>query len=78
MKDAESVLAFVLIMLTFPSCYLAAFVLFAIGSITGIDRLGSGRLLVEWLVFVITGYAQWFVILPAGARRLRRIARSDA
>lgn len=69
-RDAELVLLYGMLALSFPASQVVALVLGAVGYLA--EALGGGlsiptnylTLVVEWLVFLGVGYAQWFVLLP--------------
>lgn len=61
-KDTHTVLVYVLMLLAFPISSLVPFVLMGIGLWT--DLGGFSYLTMMWLLFVVPGYVQWFVLLP--------------
>jgi len=74
--DGEEVLLYVGLALGFPSAILGAALLAglyeAIHSVTGTTIVTSRlEMAFAWAVLVACGYLQWFVIVPAIARRLR-------
>src|SRR5574340_844211 len=62
-KGAETVLAYVLLILAFPVALLVPFVLIGLALLWpgGGSILGLGGM---WLVFFVAGYVQWFILLP--------------
>ncbi len=66
-KDADIVLAYAMVVLSFPVGF---FIGPMIGSALSWD--GFGSLMIYWLVNAIFGYLQWFVIVP----RLIAVVRS--
>jgi hypothetical protein len=70
----EEGLAFVMMVLSAPSSFLVAVGLALTGAILGLFGLAlpaSGRLemIATWFVFMVAGYAQWFILLPRCLRR---------
>jgi len=74
-RDADLVLSWLMLVVCFPSSIIGMFVNAALGYLgqgfIGDLSVVSGVIL-TWAVFFVLGYLQWFVVLPAGIRRLRR------
>ena len=75
--DVGIAFAWLMIILTFPLGYLAAYaiglVLWSVYSISGASgSAGFEYNAVSWVIFVATGHVQWFMLLPALVRRLQR------
>jgi hypothetical protein len=77
----EERLAFELMVLSFPSSLLVAVGLALTGAILGLFHLAlpaSSKLemTATWLLFVVAGYAQWFILLPRFLKRRGKGARN--
>jgi hypothetical protein len=64
----EEALAFQMMVLSFPSSFLVALGVALAGAILGLLGLelpasGKVEMTVTWLLFVVVGYAQWFILL---------------
>lgn len=73
----EERLAFQMMVLSFPSSFLIAAGLALTGAILGLFGLAlpaSSKLemTATWFLFVVAGYAQWFILLPRLLRRRKR------
>lgn len=68
--DAELILLYGMLALSFPASQLVALILGSVGYIAekwGVDLsipMSYMTLAVEWLIFLGAGYLQWFVLLP--------------
>lgn len=74
--DTDIAFTYFMLYLTFPVGYLlaaiAGFVLFSLHDAYGIVAPGGFiPNLVAWVLFVVVGYLQWFVLLPWLVRRFR-------
>ena len=74
--DTDIAFTYFMLYLTFPVgyllAYLAGFVLMSLNHAYGIVAPGGFvPNLVAWVLFVIAGYFQWFVLLPHLVRRFR-------
>jgi hypothetical protein len=72
----EEYLAFEMMVLTFPASYLVAGLLILTGGILGLVGLrlpppSKAGMTVDWLIFVLAGYLQWFLIVPILWRKTR-------
>lgn len=65
-KDADIVLAYALLILTFPTGFIVGPMM---GSALSWDSTSS--ILIYWSVSVIVGYVQWFVLVPLAIKRVR-------
>ena len=75
--EMEEGLAFQMMVLSFPSSFLVAIGLALMGAILGLFGLAlpsSSRLemTATWILFVVAGYAQWFILLPMFLRQRNR------
>ena len=73
----EEGLALQMLVLSFPSSLVVAVGLALIGAMLGLFRLalpspGKIEMTATWVLFVVTGYAQWFILLPRFLRRRER------
>jgi hypothetical protein len=77
-RDNEIVLVYAQIALTFPTgiCVMA-FLARALDLVFSVQQLPSGKfgMVIMSVLFATAGYAQWFVLIPAGWRLVSR--RSD-
>ena len=78
----EEGLAFQIMVLSFPSSFLVAVGLALAGAILGLFGLAlpaSSKLemTATWFLFVLAGYAQWFVLLPRFLLRRKRSTESQ-
>jgi hypothetical protein len=78
----EEGLAFEMMVLSFPASLVVAVGLVLMGALLGIVGLAlpassKPEMTADWLLFVMAGYVQWFVILPKllTERQKRRAAR---
>lgn len=69
-KGADTVLAYVLLLLAFPVALLVPFILTGIASFWP-EGEGVLRLVCMWVAFFVAGYLQWFVLLPWLCRKWR-------
>lgn len=83
-RDAELILLYGMLILSFPASQIVLLILGAIGYLV---ELCGGKisvpinyltLVVDWLVFLIVGYLQWFVLLPWLWRKLKTSRVSNA
>lgn len=69
-RDAELILLYGMMALSFPTSYACLLILGALGFFAekwwGSLSINSGyaTLIVEWLALFVVGYLQWFVLLP--------------
>ena len=78
-SDADLILVYGMLVLAFPSAFLVAgmiaFASYAIDTLhlQSLSGLSYGRLSITltWIVMVIVGYVQWFLVLPAFFSKLR-------
>ena len=79
-KDAETVFAFVMILLTFPSGLIGGPVaLIALEWCLARSGISNGRVLLDfifWLIMTGLGYFQWFLVVPAFTKAWRRKYRA--
>jgi len=73
----EEALAFEMVVLSFPSSLLVVAVVILVGiglGLFGLTLPPSSRpeMIAVWLLFVVAGYIQWFVVVPRLVRRLRK------
>jgi hypothetical protein len=76
-KDIGIVLGYCMLILTFPSGFLMlaflGFVLMPIGDALGLTLgFGYAYIILYWIAFLLVGYFQWFKLVPAIWRRIRR------
>lgn len=75
--DAELILLYGMLVLSFPSSPVVAFILGGIGQLaeTWVGSfsfpLSYLTLVAEWLIFLGVGYFQWFVLLPWLWRKIK-------
>jgi hypothetical protein len=74
----EEGLAFQMLVLSFPSSFVAVLGLVLAGAVLGLFGLSlpsSSRveMMATWFLFVVIGYAQWFILLPSFLKRRTRI-----
>lgn len=75
-SDADTLLAYGMLVLAFPIAFLVAIVVggigkvafSAIGYVVGVSYL---TIAVGWLLFFLAGYWQWFVLVPGLWRKAR-------
>lgn len=73
-KDAGTVLSYLMLTLSFPVGFLVVLLLIGLGQIFGLGELGSYTSnLIAWVLFVVLGYVQWFMLFPYLIGRLRKI-----
>lgn len=77
-RDTDIIVAYAMLLLTFPLGYLVAVVLGAIGyavyeafGVFAPGGLGSNA--VNILIFAVVGYVQWFILLPWLYRKRRHL-----
>jgi hypothetical protein len=76
-KGADTILAYVMLILAFPIALLVPFVLIGIESLwPGAESIFG--LAGMWLVFFVAGYAQWFIVLPWLCRKWKARRESGA
>lgn len=63
-KGADTILVYIMLILSFPSALLVPLVLMAIAPLLWGSGSGLVGLSGMWFLFVIAGYLQWFVLLP--------------
>jgi hypothetical protein len=63
-KGADMLLAYIMVILSFPAGLLAPFVLMAVSSFLWKDGSNLAGLTGMWLCFLVAGYVQWFVLVP--------------
>jgi hypothetical protein len=74
-RDAELILIYGMIVLSFPVSQLVALAIGLFGHLAaaiGVDMAISTdylTLTIEWIIFLSSGYLQWFVLLPWSWRR---------
>ena len=73
----EEGLAFQMMFLSFPSSFVVAVGLALTGAILGLFGLAlplpsKVEMTATWFLFVVAGYAQWFILLPNLLKRRRR------
>lgn len=69
--DMDIAYTYFMLFLAFPAGLIVAAVLAALS--TSVDLPGGlTGVLITWPPFVVLGYLQWFVLLPAAVRRLRQ------
>jgi hypothetical protein len=78
--QVEEGLAFEMMVLSFPSSFAVAIGLTATGAILGLFRLAlpapsRPEMTCIWLLFVVAGYVQWFVLVPRFLARRKRTAQ---
>jgi hypothetical protein len=76
----EEGLAFQMLVLSFPSSFIVAVGLALTGAMLGLFGLAlpspsKVEMTATWFLFVVAGYAQWFVLLPGFLKRSRRSAK---
>lgn len=76
----EEGLAFQMLVLSFPSSFIVAVGLALTGAMLGLFGLAlplpsKVEMTATWFLFVVAGYAQWFVLLPSFLKRRRRSAK---
>jgi hypothetical protein len=72
-RDSHIVLAWAMIVLTFP---LGMLTLFAYGFLAMVNN-GSANDVVAWLLMASVGYFQWFWLIPRVLRLIARIFRGS-
>ena len=75
--EMEEALAFQMMVLSFPSSFLVALGVALAGAILGLLGLelpasSKVEMTVAWLLFVVVGYAQWFILLTMFLRSGKR------
>ena len=78
----EEGLAFQMMVLSFPSSFLVAVGLALAGAILGLfghalPASSKLEMTATWFLFVLAGYAQWFVLLPRFLLRRKRSTESQ-
>jgi hypothetical protein len=78
----EEGLAFEMLALSFPASFLVVIALILAGAGLGLFGLAlpaSSRpeMTASWLLFVVAGYVQWFVVVPRLRRRWREKHRNE-
>jgi hypothetical protein len=73
----EEGLAFQMLVLSFPSSLVVAAGLALTGAMLGLFGLalpssGKVEMTATWFLFVVAGYAQWFILLPSFLKRRKR------
>jgi hypothetical protein len=73
----EEGLAFEMLVLSFPASLVVAVVLALMGAILGLFGLAlpsssKVEMTATWFLFVVAGYAQWFILLPRFLHRRDR------
>lgn len=76
-RDAELILIYGMMMLSFPAGQIIALIFAALGY--ALETVGLGLaipsgysgFLCEWVVFFAVGYVQWFIVVPFFVRWLR-------
>ncbi len=65
-KDADIALTYAMLVLTFPLGFI-------VGPTVGpaLSWASSSSIFIYWSVFVVVGYAQWFIFVPLFVRRAR-------
>jgi len=74
----EEGLAFEMLILSFPASFVVVAVLILLGEglrLFGLALPGSNRaeMTITWLLFVMAGYIQWFLLLPKLWRSKRKV-----
>ena len=72
--DMDIAYTYFMLFLTFPSGLVVAGVLAALSTAFYLPG-GLAGVLFTWPPFVVLGYLQWFVLLPAAVRRLRQVLK---
>lgn len=71
-KDAETILAYLMLILSFPIGFLSVLLLIGLGFLFNLEEAGFYiSNLIAWLVFVVFGYLQWFKFTPYLIGKLR-------
>ena len=78
----EEWLAFQMLVVSFPSGFVVAVGLALIGamlSLFGLALPSSSKveMTAVWFLFVVAGYAQWFILLPSFLKRRKRSTESQ-
>ena len=73
----EEGLAFQMLVLSFPSSFVVAVGLALTGAVLGLFGLAlpsssKVEMTATWFLFVVAGYAQWFILLPSFLKRRKR------
>lgn len=73
----EEGLAFQMLVLSFPSSFAVAVGLALTGAMLGLFGLAlpsssKVEMTAGWFLFVVVGYAQWFILLPSFLKRRKR------
>jgi hypothetical protein len=73
----EEGLAFQMLVLSFPSSFVVAVGLTLTGAMLGLFGLAlpspsKVEMTATWFLFVVAGYAQWFILLPSFLKRRKR------
>jgi len=76
-SDVDVVLAYGMLILSFPVGLLIALIGGALGSVAFsaygyVVPVSYVTIVIAWLVFLIGGYVQWFVFLPFLLRKMRK------
>ena len=78
----EEGLAFQMLVLSFPSSFVVAMGLTLMGatlSLFGLALPSSSKaeMTATWFLFVVAGYAQWFILLPMSLNRRKRSTKAQ-
>ena len=76
----EEWLAFQMLVLSFPSSFVVAVGLALTGAMLGLFGLAlpsssKVEMTATWFLFVVAGYAQWFILLPSFLKLRKRSAK---
>lgn len=72
-KDAEIIFIYLILTLSFPIGFLGVIFLIGLSQIFSLEELGPYiSTLITWLLFMVLGYIQWFMLLPYIVKRIRK------